>query len=90
MLIIDLEVDCARIYTEEYESQIKGQPHEVCKDLVSRLFAYDRDGVMVQIIVPYAVKGGVGDEYIHVLNDMSVTVKTISPKLIGAIIPKLI
>lgn len=89
MLIIDHEVNCARIYTEEYATNINGKPNEVCKELASRLFAYDRDGVMVQIYEPTIVKGGVGYHYIDLLNSMGVTVKTITPKHIGVILPKL-
>lgn len=89
MLIIDPEVDCARIYTEEYATNIYGKPNEVCRDIASRLFAYDRDGVMVQIYEPTIVKGGVGDHYINLLNSMGVTVKTITPKHIGVFLPKL-
>ena len=89
MLIIDPEVNCARIYTEEYTTNINGKPNEVCRDIASRLFAYDREGVMVQIYEPIIVKGGVGDHYIDLLNSMGVTVKTIIPKHIGVILPKL-
>lgn len=89
MLIIDPEVNCAHIYTEDYASSIKGDPDEVCKELASRLFAYDRDGVMVQIYEPTIVKSGVGNYYIDLLNSMGVTVKTISPKHIGVFLPKL-
>ena len=89
MLIIDPELDCARIYTEEYTANIYGKPNEVCKDIASRLFAYDRDDVMVQIYEPTIVKGGVGDHYIDLLNSMGVTVKAILPKHIGVFLPKL-
>lgn len=89
MLIIDPEIDCARIYTEEYATNIYGKPNEVCRDIASRLFAYNRDGVMVQIYEPTIVKSDVGDHYIGLLNSMGITVKTILPKLIGVILPKL-
>lgn len=89
MLIIDPEVNCARIYTEDYVTTINGKPNEVCKELASRLFAYDRDEVMVQIYEPTIVKGGVGDCYIGLLNSMGVTVKTILHRHIGTFLPKL-
>lgn len=89
MLIIDPEVDCVRIYTEEYVTTINGKSNEVYKKLASRLFAYDRDEVMVQIYESTIVKGGVGDHYIDLLNSMGVTVKTISPKHISVFLPKL-
>lgn len=89
MLIVDPEIDCARIYTEEYASVIMGSPKIACKELASRLFAYDRDGVMVQIVIPSIVKGGIGDSYIHYLENMGITYKTIQLKASGIILPKL-
>lgn len=88
MLIIDPEVDCARIYTEDYAGIIKGKPEVACKELASRLFAYDKDGMMVQIIEPRIVKGGVGDVYIYCLKNMGVTYKTVQLKASGIILPK--
>lgn len=89
MLIVDPELNCARIYTEDYASAIKGEPYEVCKELASRLFTYGKYGMKFQIYEPTIVKSSVGDYYIGLLNSMGVTVKTISPKHIGTFLPKL-
>lgn len=89
MLIIDPELYYARIYTEEYVTNIHGKPNEVCRDIASRLFAYGKCGMKFQIYEPTIVKGGVGDYYIDLLNNMGITVKTISPKHIGVFLPKL-
>lgn len=77
MLIIDPEVDCVRIYTEDYDSIIKGHPEIARKELLSRLFAYDKNGAMVQIIIPSIINGEVGKVYIDCLERMRITYKTI-------------
>lgn len=90
MLIIDPEKDFARIYTENYAGIIKGNPKEVCEEIISRLLCYDYYGVKTQIAIPSIVRNGVGDLYIDVLKGKDVKVKEISPKYISVFLPKLI
>lgn len=89
MLIIDPEVNCARIYTEDYSTTIVGKPNEVCEDLAKRLLVWTKNEEVVQPIVPSIVKGGVGKVYVDLLENMGVTVKTISYKYIGVFLPEL-
>lgn len=94
MLIIDPEKDCARIYTEDYVTTIKGNPQEVCDAIEQRVMAYnpytlDYKNDYVQVITPSVVTGGVGDYYIVLLEDKGIHVKKICPKAIGVFLPKL-
>lgn len=94
MLIIDPEVNCARIYTEDYAGVIKGQPDEVCDAIEKRVMAYNPYGYsdtnnLVQVIVPSIVTGGIGNHYIYLLEKKGINVKEIKPKLIDVFLPKL-
>lgn len=89
MLIIDPEMNCARIYTEDSTAIIKGTPKDVCQDLADRLYARDYYGNIKQIAIPSIVEGGVGDSYIDILNAMGVITKSILPKHINNFLPKL-
>lgn len=92
MLIIDPEVDCARIYTEDYVGLIKGTPQEVCDSIEKRVMAYSPygyEGELCQAIVPTIVDGGIGTEYIRILEDKGIYVKKIKAKIIDVFFPKL-
>lgn len=92
MLIVDPEVDCARIYTEDYVGVIKGNPQEVCDSIEKRVMAYSPygyKGELCQAIVPTIVDGRVGTEYARILEEKGIYIKKIRAKIIDVFFPKL-
>ena len=93
MLIIDPEVNCTRIYTEDYAGVIKGNPQEICDDIEKRVMAYSPygyEGEVTQVIIPSIVVGGIGELYVDLLDGKGICVKKIRPKIIDVFLPKLI
>lgn len=76
MLIIDLEKQGTRIYTEEYVRYISGTLKEVCVELAHRLFTL-QGNTLAQTIVPSVDSAGIGQAYIDCLGHMKITVKEI-------------